>query len=297
VWFERVQGLNDEMLADVAEPGASQLAVAQVDERGPVGFVGVPQHAGNKVEVVAAESNAGTRDSLSRLIPGIGVLAHGNKVGLTRMSGQGVWHQVRKTVNLTRMTGQPSSCVTPSPLPSGLTGIEDSLSAVSAHQGQRYPYGDVVGSDEVDGEAWARLLMELLASAGMTPEQAAAPQGPVSVNWRTIRRWLSGQSGASAVKVRDVCRELGYPRLDALVRVGFLTSEEARMSRRPVSPAPPLPDLLRQIADVLADKRIPDQPKQQLQAGVQAALDMWLAMLKLRAPREPAIREETADQS
>ncbi len=145
-------------------------------------------------------------------------------------------------------------------------------------------------SDEVDNAAWAQLLAELLAAAGTTPEQAAAPAGPVNVSWRTLRRWLA-QGGASAVKVRDVCRDLNYPVIDALVRVGFLTAEEARLSRSPVPVAPPLPAPLRQIADVLSDAKVPEEPKTQLRRAVSAAYDLWLSMYRLRAPREPSARE------
>jgi hypothetical protein len=148
-------------------------------------------------------------------------------------------------------------------------------------------------SEEIDKAAWAKLLAELLAGAGMTPEQAAAPAGPVTTNWRTIRRWLAQQHGVSAKSVRDVCRDLGYPPLDGLVRVGFLTAEEARMGRAPVAAAPPMPAPLRQIADVLSDDRVPDEPKTQLRRAVNAAFDVWMSMYKLRAPREPAARERT----
>ena len=141
-------------------------------------------------------------------------------------------------------------------------------------------------SDEVDGHAWALLLTELLASAGLTPEQAGKPAGPVSVYWRTIRKWLKEESGVSAAKVVTVCRDLNYPPLEALVRVGFLTADEARLSRLPAVVSPPLPAPLRQIADVLSDPRVPEVPKTQLRRAVASALDVWAEMYKLRAPRE-----------
>lgn len=95
----------------------------------------------------------------------------------------------------------------------------------------------------------------------------------------------------TAVKVRDVARDLGYPPLEALVRVGFLTREEARLSREPVAPAPPLPQPLRTIADVLTDRRVPDNVKEQLRVAVQSAFDLWANMYKLRAPRERPARD------
>lgn len=148
-------------------------------------------------------------------------------------------------------------------------------------------------SDETDKAAWAQLLAELLAASGMTPEQATAPAGPVSVNWRTLRRWLAKDQGVSAKSVRDVCRDLNYPVADALVRVGFLTAEEARLSRGPVPVAPPLPAPLRQIADVLSDAKVPEEPKVQLRRAVAAAFDLWANMYRLRAPRERSARERS----
>jgi hypothetical protein len=117
-----------------------------------------------------------------------------------------------------------------------------SLSLAPATTRQEDPYRDRVArdSEEVDKAAWAKLLAELLAAAGMSPEQAAAPAGPVNTNWRSIRRWLSQQQGVSAKSVRDVCRALNYPVVDGLVRTGFLTAQEARLVREPTPVAPPL---------------------------------------------------------
>jgi hypothetical protein len=148
-------------------------------------------------------------------------------------------------------------------------------------------------SEEVDKAAWAKLLAELLAAAGMSPEQAAAPAGPVNTNWRSIRRWLSQQQGVSAKSVRDVCRALNYPVVDGLVRTGFLTAQEARLVREPTPVAPPLPAPLRQIADVLSDEKVPEEPKTQLRRAVSAAFDVWANMYRLRAPRERSARERS----
>jgi hypothetical protein len=149
---------------------------------------------------------------------------------------------------------------------------------------------DVRESDEIDRGAWAKLLAELLAAGGfLTPEQASAPIGPISANWRTIRRWLTQEQGVTARSVRDVCRELHYPPVDALVRVGFLTATEAKLSRSPAIVSPPLPPPLRQIADVLTDRRIPPNVKAPLQDALRAAFDAWADMLKLHPPKEPRL--------
>lgn len=157
-------------------------------------------------------------------------------------------------------------------------------------------YGDPVAreSDEIDRAAWAQLLKELLDAAGMTPEQASYQTGgPVSVSWRTLRRWQAQEHGVSAARVRDVCRELGYEPVEALVRVGFFSREEARLTRAPAAVASPLPPLLRQIMDVLTDKRIPDDVKGHLRQAVAAAFDVWASMYKLRAPRERPARDRS----
>lgn len=145
-------------------------------------------------------------------------------------------------------------------------------------------------SDEIDRVAWAKLLAELLAAAGMTPEQAGAPNGPITANWRTIRRWIAKDQGVTAKSVRDVCRELGYPPVEGLIRVGFLTAEEAKLARTPTVVAPPLPAPLRQVADILSDPKIPDEPKVQLRRAISAAFDLWQSMYRLRAPRERPVR-------
>lgn len=162
------------------------------------------------------------------------------------------------------------------------------------------PYGDPVARepDEIDRAAWAQLLSELLAAANMTPEQASYETGgPVQVSWRSMRRWLTQDHGVSAARVRDVCRAFNYPVVDALVRVGFMTPEEARIEREPVAVAPPLPPPLRTIADVLADKKIPAQVKDQLRAAVQAAFDLWMNMYRLRAPKERPPRDRSTSSS
>lgn len=99
------------------------------------------------------------------------------------------------------------------------------------------------------------------------------------------------------MKVRDVSVDFGYPPVEALVRVGFLTPEQTRLAREPVTPAPPLPKPLRQIADILNNDRVPEEPKEQLRRAVQAAFDLWQGMMVPRAPKEPSARERTQGRS
>lgn len=189
--------------------------------------------------------------------------------------------------------------------PASTVDVDDSLSLVPAPGAGNDPYGEGVrDNEEIDRAAWAKLLTELLDSAGMTPEQAGYTpprpgqgpprSGPVTTNWRTLRRWLNQEHGVSAKSVRDTCRELGYPPIDGLVRVGFLTADEARMGRLPVTAAPPLPKELRQIVDVLASDRFPDTSKRQLRRALDAAYDVWRGMDRLRAPRERPAPERLA---
>lgn len=175
-----------------------------------------------------------------------------------------------------------------------------SLLAKSGRTQPERSYGDPVARepDEIDRAAWAQLLSELLAAANMTPEQASYETGgPVQVSWRSMRRWLTQDHGVSAARVRDVCRAFNYPIMDALVRVGFITRDEARLEREPVAVAPPLPPPLRTIADVLADRRIPEEPKRNLSAAVEAAFDLWMRMYKLKAPRERSTRDRSTSSS
>lgn len=170
-----------------------------------------------------------------------------------------------------------------------------SLLVVPGRERQITPYVDTVrDSDEIDRGAWAKLLAELLHSAGLTPEQAAQPHGPVDANWRTIRKWLSRDQGISARRVRDVARALGYPATHALVQVGFLTPEEAGLA----GPAKvgPMPDpLLRRVSAALTDQYIPDEVRTHLRRGVQHAYDIWLEWVKtsMQDPtRDPGRRPE-----
>lgn len=135
-------------------------------------------------------------------------------------------------------------------------------------------------SDEIDRAAWAKLLTELLNSAGLTPEQAdVRAGGPVNAPWRTIRKWLSQETGVSARRVRDVARDLGYPTAHALVQVGFLSREEVGLSG-PVRPTAGPDPLLRRVGNALTNETIPEDLRAKLRRGVQAAYDSWLDWLK-----------------
>lgn len=157
-------------------------------------------------------------------------------------------------------------------------------------------YVDAVSrdSDEIDRAAWAKLLNELLISAGLTPETAAAPNGPIDANWRTIRKWLTKDQGISVRRIRDVARALGYPPTHALVQVGFLTQEETGLAG-PTRPGPVPDPLLRRLAGALANQTIPDDDRGRLRRALQHSYDIWLEWIKTAA-QEPTRRTGSASR-
>lgn len=140
------------------------------------------------------------------------------------------------------------------------------------------------GSDNIDRAAWAELLAELLASAGLTPETATGDAGPLDVTPSTMYRWLRQAQGVSAHQVRDIARVLDYPPVHALVKVGFLTAAEAGIAG-PARPKPATDPLLQRIAGHLTDANLPEATRAELHRIVQQAFNMWLGLLKSAAQR------------
>lgn len=150
--------------------------------------------------------------------------------------------------------------------------------------GQDADYGEPVSrSDAVDRAAWAALLGELLDAAGLTAETAAAPRGPLALTPQTIYRWRNQGMGASVHQVRDVCRALGYPPAHGLVRVGFLTAEEAGIAGpAAVTGRDPL---LRRLTHDLGSPNLPEAARAELRRQLTDAHQGWLRMLKALAQR------------
>lgn len=175
--------------------------------------------------------------------------------------------------------------------------VKDSLSLKPSRQRQVNAYvADVRESEEIDPERWATLLESLLRAADLTPETAAQPAGPVPATWRTIRKWLSGEQGVGARKIRDVTRALGYPPVRALVEVGWLQPNEVGVTGLAAPPSASADTLVRKIAAALADQRIPTTVRSVLRRLLQGAYDGWLDMNQAKAPgdiverRRPAAR-------
>lgn len=167
------------------------------------------------------------------------------------------------------------------------TVTRDSLSLATGRKRQLNAYvPDVRETDEIDPEQWAKLLEALLRAANLTPEAAAQPAGPVPATWRTIRKWLSGESGVSARKVRDVTRSLGYPPVRALVEVGWLQHTEVGVTGLAAPPSASSDGLVRKIAAALADQRIPTPVRSVLRRLLQGAYDGWLDMHQAKAPKD-----------
>jgi len=76
-----------------------------------------------------------------------------------------------------------------------------------------------VGERSVDREAWAEVVSRLInqETAGNQSRFAAL----VGVTYKTIRRWLKGESDVSEDSVRQVARAVGISPLELLMRVGY----------------------------------------------------------------------------
>ncbi len=59
-----------------------------------------------------------------------------------------------------------------------------------------------------DGVEFARWLADSLARMGLTQTQAAARLG---VSFRTLNRWIRGQSEPTLTHLRRICEVLGRP--------------------------------------------------------------------------------------
>ncbi len=146
----------------------------------------------------------------------------------------------------------------------------------------------------VDAEAWSILLGELLASARVSQASLA---DQVGVDEKTIGRWRRQEFAPKPENVRDVARALDYPPLHALVRVGFLTAEEADLTDGPAKVPQPLPQPLQLANRILSDPVVPNNAKELLTRGINAAVELWADTMQIRAPREPSAAERARKRS
>lgn len=86
----------------------------------------------------------------------------------------------------------------------------------------RYDVG--VGERRVNREAWAEVVSRLInqETAGNQSRFAAL----VGVTYKTIRRWLKGESDVSEDSVRQVARAVGISPLELLMRVGYYSPSD-----------------------------------------------------------------------
>lgn len=131
----------------------------------------------------------------------------------------------------------------------------------------------------------------MLAAQDLTPETAAHPVGPVPVNWRTIRKWQSGETGATAKKVRDTARAFGYSPTRALVEVGFLDANEAGIAGLGAMPSPRMDPVAREVNSSLTSQYVTQPARAELRRVVKAVYDNWFAAHRgADPPREANLR-------
>lgn len=133
-------------------------------------------------------------------------------------------------------------------------------------------------TEDVDRQAWARLLGEWLtdlnpgAGRALSPEKASRDGGgPIPVSFRTIYAWLNEEQGVSARSVRDVARSLGVPPVVALVEVGFLAVRETSVANLTAE----ADSDVRRISVALGDLSVPVQVRDLLRAHLRFAIDIY----------------------
>jgi len=135
-------------------------------------------------------------------------------------------------------------------------------------------------SEEIDRDRWQELLSRLLREAGLSPERAASSAGgPVPANARTIRKWMSRETGVGAARVRDVARSLGYSPTRALLEVGFFTADEFGVTGLAAPPTTSNDPLIRRLIQSLSQEAgTPEPARNILRRLLQGAYESWLAM-------------------
>jgi hypothetical protein len=94
-----------------------------------------------------------------------------------------------------------------------------------ARSGTRALYPVVMAGDrQVDRDAWARVVGELIASE--TRGKIATFAKHVKVDERTVRHWLAGTVGVREESVRKVAEGTGRDVMDLLVEVGYYSRTE-----------------------------------------------------------------------
>jgi transcriptional regulator with XRE-family HTH domain len=113
------------------------------------------------------------------------------------------------------------------------------------------------------GNAFAELIRDARRARHWTQERLIEESG---VSRSTVVRWESGRAERpDPDQVRALCRALGIDPRRAAVALGYLDEEDIRPPGQP----PPIPDDVKEVLDILADPRVPDEEK-----------DRWIDYLK-----------------
>lgn len=97
------------------------------------------------------------------------------------------------------------------------------------HRDLHVRYDAGVGERSVDRKAWAAVISQLVTEeTGGNRSRFAALVG---VTYKTVTRWLKGETDVSEESVRQVARAVHVPPAELLVRVGYYKPEELAQSQ------------------------------------------------------------------
>jgi transcriptional regulator with XRE-family HTH domain len=117
-------------------------------------------------------------------------------------------------------------------------------------------YGPTVPKPNPRGKAFAGLLRDARAKAGLTQE-AVADAARISRN--TYGRWEAGEAHrAGAGEVRAVCAVLNLDPRRAAIALGYLDADDIRADTNRLEPD------LEEVVDILRDPTIPSVAKEAL---------------------------------
>jgi hypothetical protein len=88
----------------------------------------------------------------------------------------------------------------------------------------------MVESREVDREAWADVIAELMTSEARGKKEPLARL--LGVNARTITHWLAKTTRVSEASIRQVAEKTGRSSIELLVRVGYYSPDEVAIVDR-----------------------------------------------------------------
>lgn len=135
----------------------------------------------------------------------------------------------------------------------------------------------VADAAEIDRTAWAALISALISSEAAGNQTRFATK--VGVTPRTVSRWLESEVAVRPQSVTEVARALGRSPVELLVRVGYLSPNEAAEQ----GPGPLDPLVIRWLK-VLADPNVPEETKHRLRERMRMDLE-WLEEIESQRQR------------